>query len=93
MDPVVLVVVPGFVGGLVIALAVFLLQRRTSRGSSLAIILNKSMRNASAIKVPMTKLREATSRSTIFSHSGLLSRTSFLALIFRHTVFNFKLFF
>ena len=56
MDPVVLVVVPGFVGGLVIALAVFLLQRRPSRGSSLAASapsqpLSTDIINAASIKV------------------------------------------
>jgi hypothetical protein len=55
MDPVVLVVVPGFLGGLVIALAVFLLQRRPSRGSSLASApsqpLSTDIINAASIKV------------------------------------------
>ena len=56
MDPVVLVVVPGFVGGLVIALAVFLRQRRGSHGPSLAISspsqpLSADIINMSSIKV------------------------------------------
>lgn len=56
MDPVVLVVVPGLLGGLVIALAVFLRQRRGSDPSSLAPPatsqpLSTDIINASSIKV------------------------------------------
>ena len=56
MDPVVLVLVPGLIGGLVIALAVFVRQRRRSGVSSLAAPaspqpLSTDIINASSIKV------------------------------------------
>ena len=56
MDPVVLVVVPGLLGGLVIALAVFLRQRPGSHTSSLAAPtrsepLSTDIINAASIKV------------------------------------------
>lgn len=55
MDPVILVVVPGFLGGLVIALAVFLRQRRGSQAASLAPSrpqpLSTDIINAASIKV------------------------------------------
>ncbi len=55
MDPVILVVVPGFLGGLVIALVVFLRQRRGSQSASLAPStpqpLSTDIINAASIKV------------------------------------------
>jgi hypothetical protein len=44
-------------------------QNNTSLGSTVGIILNKSIRNASAINEPMTKLREVTSLSIFLTNS------------------------
>ena len=56
MDPVSMIVVPGFLGGLIIALVVFLRQRGSSRNSSLsrsvqAEPLSTDIINMSSIKV------------------------------------------
>lgn len=56
MDPVTLVIVPGFLGGLVIAAIVFLLQRRSHGGSVVTLPpdgqpLSTDIINAASIKV------------------------------------------